>query len=51
MRPAPTKRSEVKTNIPMPRFGLHDTIDKRERESEQKTKTKIVNVAEKTFWS
>lgn len=51
MRPAPTKRSEVKTNRPMPHFGLHDTTDKRERESEQKTKTKIVNVAEKTFWS
>lgn len=51
MRPAPTKRSEVKTNRPMPRFGLHDTTDKRERESEQKSKTKIVNVAEKTFWA
>ena len=32
-------------------YTLHDIIDKRERESEQKTKTKIVNVAEKTFWS
>jgi hypothetical protein len=49
MRPTPTKQSEVKTNRPMPRFGLHDTTDKRERESEQKRKTKIVNVAEKTF--
>jgi hypothetical protein len=51
MRPAQTKRSEVKTNRPMPLFGLHDITDKRERESEQKRKTKIVNVAEKTFWS
>lgn len=49
MRPTPTKQSEVKTNRPMPRFGLHDTTDKRERESEQKSKTKIVNVAEKIF--
>ena len=39
----------IKINRSIPLFGINDTTMEHERESEQKYKRKIVNVAEKTF--
>lgn len=46
MRCQPANSQEAKTNRPIPRFGFHDIMDKRERESEQKNKPKPMQSAE-----
>lgn len=42
-------RPDIKIYRPDRLYTVHNITDIRERESEQKRKTKIVNVAEKTF--